>query len=372
MAETGKTTSKTSASPQPQQLRRLRRQLLSWFGRASRELPWRQASDAYAIWVSEAMLQQTQVATAKPYFERWMKQFPDLQTLAEASEADVLHAWQGLGYYSRARNLHKGAICVVRDHGGRLPRKPEELRLLPGIGPYTAGAIASIAFGQRAALVDGNVNRVLSRLFALEGYVGTPRHDRRVWRLAEELVPETRPGDFNQALMELGALVCKPTSPKCPACPLQTSCHSNSAERAARLGRKPPRKKATPVSMAAAIVSHRGRVLVVQQPKDAARWAGMWQFPCVELEESESVESGARRAARAWVELEVTARRPLPPVVHSVTRYRITLTPVECRTRRVKLSPKRRAAACWLATEQLEERAMPAAHARIRSRLLGP
>ncbi len=368
MAKTGKTTSKTSANPQ--RLRQLRRQLLGWFARASRELPWRKATDAYAIWVSEAMLQQTQVETVKPYFERWMQQFPNLRILAEASEADVLRAWQGLGYYSRARNLRKAAICVVRDHGGQLPRTPADLRLLPGIGPYTAGAIASIAFGERAALVDGNVNRVLSRIFAVEGYVGTPRHDRKVWRLAEELVPETRPGDFNQALMELGALICKPVSPKCPACPLQAGCHSNSAERASRWGRKPPRKKATLVNMAAAIISHRGRVLVVQQPKDAARWAGMWQFPCVELEASEGVESGARRAARAWVDLEVTARRPLPPVVHSVTRYRITLTPVECRTRRVKLRPKGRTAACWLSAEQLEDRAMPAAHARIRSRLL--
>ncbi len=370
MARTGKTTSRASASARQRDLRQLRRQLLRWYARASRDLPWRKASDAYAIWVSEAMLQQTQVTTVKPYFERWMKQFPNLRALSQASEADVLHAWQGLGYYSRARNLHKGAICVVRDHGGRLPRKPEDLRRLPGIGPYTAGAIASIAFGQRAALVDGNVSRVLSRVFAVTGYVSTPRHDRGVWRLAEELVPEKRPGDFNQALMELGALICKPTSPECPSCPLRTSCASNSAERALRLGRKPPRKKATPLNMAAAIVSHRGKVLLVQQPPDAPRWAGMWQFPSIELEAEESAGSGAQRAARSWVDLEVSAGRCLAPVVHSVTRYRITLTPVECRTRRAVLNPTGLAEACWAEPAQLEDRAMPAAHGRIRSRLL--
>src|SRR5690349_6148043 len=204
--------------------------LLEWYRAHRRDLPWRRTRDAYGIWVSEVMLQQTRVAVVVPYWERWMERFPGAAELAAAPLDDVLACWSGLGYYGRARNLHAGAREVVARYGGRVPGEAAELRTLPGVGRYTAGAIASIAFGRREPLVDGNVARVLARVYAVEEDVKSTAGQKRLWQLAGELVPDEAPGDFNQALMELGATVCTP-APRCEACPVAEACAARAAGR---------------------------------------------------------------------------------------------------------------------------------------------
>ena len=257
--------------------RDLRRRLLAFFDDRARDLPWRRTDDPYAIWVSEIMLQQTRVETVIPYFERWLERFPDVDALAAAPEAAVLKAWEGLGYYSRARNLHRGAVVVRERFGGRLPDTAEALREVPGVGPYTSGAIASIAFGEPVPAVDGNVRRVFARLFD-----DPEPPPRRLEAWGRDLVDPDRPGDFNQALMELGATVCTPTSPACERCPVSSRC---SAYAAGTVAERPAPKKRTKARDAAFVVrvdvDAEGRVRVVRRGPGLLQ--GMWSFPEMEV-----------------------------------------------------------------------------------------
>ncbi|MBI3014235.1 MAG: A/G-specific adenine glycosylase, partial [Candidatus Tectomicrobia bacterium] len=205
---------------------KLRTALLKWFSCSHRDLPWRRTSDPYRIWIAETMLQQTRIPTALPYYERFVARFPDVAALARAPEQEVLRLWSGLGYYSRARNLHRAAQTVVEEHQGRMPDSYEAILRLPGIGRYTAGAVLSIAFGLPYPVVDGNVSRVLTRLFRISGDPKCARVSRRLWEKARELLSEKRPGDFNQALMEIGSLICTPTKPRCNSCPLEPWCEA--------------------------------------------------------------------------------------------------------------------------------------------------
>lgn len=342
--------------------RRISEPLLSWYVTARRDLPFRRTRDPYAIWVSEVMLQQTQVSTMLPYYEQWMRRFPDVAALARAKEQEVLHAFQGLGYYSRARSLLNASRDVVGRFGGEMPRSAEALRSLPGIGAYTAGAIASIAYGERTPVVDGNVVRVLCRLFVLRGDPGKPPLKNELWKLAAELIPPARPGDFNQALMELGATVCKPRSPSCEECPLARRCRAKLEGKAQQFPEIPERPKPTHVRMAAAVVFHRSRVAILQLPANAPRWAGMWQFPSVELMPEESEAQGAARAARESLGVSVRVEAPLSIIQHSVTRYRIHLAAYRC----VSESSTRRAPTpVFRKIADLESLAMPAAHRRL-------
>jgi len=262
-----------------------RRRLLRWYDANRRELPWRIAAnsaspgqlDPYHVLISETMLQQTQVATVIPYFRRFLCEFPTIAVLAAADEQRVLRLWQGLGYYSRARNLHAAAKQITAEFGGALPRTVDELRALRGIGRYTAGAIASIAFGRREPIVDANIARVICRLDRIER---DPR-DRdvleHIWQRAEELLPHKRLGDFNSALMELGALVCTPRRPACPACPVRQHCQAFAAGRQDAI---PPARRArvNPLeSRWTFCIRHRGKLLIEQRPANG-RWAKMWQF----------------------------------------------------------------------------------------------
>jgi A/G-specific adenine glycosylase len=344
--------------------------LLTWFRKSARDLPWRRTRDPYAIWVSEVMLQQTQVATVIPYYERFLKRFPDVRSLARAPEDDVLHAWQGLGYYSRARGLRAGARAVVERHAARMPKSAEALRSLPGIGPYTAGAIASIAFDERAAVVDGNVTRVLTRLFALDGDPSRAPLKQTIWDLALSLVPSSAPGELNQALMELGATVCTPRQPLCPTCPVARQCLARKTGRVAELPTPKPRPAPTAVHMAAAIAERGGRVLLVKLPHDAPRWAGMWIFPMVELARGETPERGAERAARELAGVSVRSKQALTRVRHGVTRYRITLDAICCTARSTGSARRRGPELDWLHPSELAKLALPAAHRRI-ARALG-
>lgn len=304
----------------------LRRDLLAWFDAGARDLPWRRSDDPYAIWVSEVMLQQTRVDTVVPYFRRWMERFPTVEVLADADLDEVLKAWEGLGYYRRARMLH-GAAAVVRDrHGGHLPSSPGTLRELPGVGEYTAGAVASIAFGRATPAVDGNVRRVLSRLFDL------PRPTAGELRtLAGELVDPTRPGDFNQALMELGATVCTPRSPRCGDCPWSGPC------RARRLGlqesRPLPRERSgvREVDVGVAVVARQGtgsgRELFLVRRPEGGLLGGLWEFPGEETRSGEEAAGAAARAAlRAGGPL-VGEPTPLGPLSHAFSHLRATYHP---------------------------------------------
>lgn len=254
------------------------RALLAWYGREKRDLPWRLTRDPYAIWVSEAMLQQTQVATVIPYYERFLKRFPTLRALALADRQDVLKAWEGLGYYRRAVFLHEGARAVVARHGGRFPTDPEAIRALPGIGDYTAGAIRSIALGQDAPLVDGNVIRVLTRLHAITRDAAGADVKRRLWTLAAALLPPGRAGDFNQALMELGALVCTPRGPLCAACPVSRFCRAKARGLVDRIPARTARK-ATPERREDVAVVSRGETLLLRKRPEGGLLGGLWEFP---------------------------------------------------------------------------------------------
>ncbi|HEX7118882.1 MAG TPA: A/G-specific adenine glycosylase [Longimicrobiales bacterium] len=274
----------------------IRRRLLDFYDARARDLPWRRDADPYRVWVSEIMLQQTRVETAVPYYERWLERFPTVDALAEAPIDDVLHAWAGLGYYSRARNLHRAAQVVRERHRGTLPDDPDALRDLPGIGDYTAGAIASIAFGRPEPAVDGNVRRVLSRLYDLPDPGAAELRAR-----AAALVDADRPGDFNQALMELGATVCTPRTPACDGCPLASHCRARAA--GTQLERPRP-KRAKPVPECdvgtAIVVAPGGALLLVRRPDDGLL-GGLWEFPGEPVRPGEASVEAARRAAAAAV-----------------------------------------------------------------------
>ncbi len=272
----------------------VRAPLLAWFDIHKRDLPWRRSRDPYGIWVSEVMLQQTQVSTVIPYWRRFMERFPTIAALASAPLPEVLSLWRGLGYYARARHLHRAAKAVVSEHGGSLPFDPEALAKLPGFGRYTTGAVASIAFGRELPIVDGNVARVLSRLFAVEGLPGDAKREARLWRLAGELVVGERPGDFNQALMELGATVCKPEDPSCLLCPVRGSC---SALRSGRISELPPARARAPrkhVQLAVAVCRRSGELLLGMR-EEKGLFGGLWELPCAEL----SSRAGAPQVASA-------------------------------------------------------------------------
>lgn len=261
----------------------LRRRLLAWYDAHQRSLPWRVDRDPYRVWISEAMLQQTRVETVIPYYARFLARFPNLAALAAAPVEDVLAAWSGLGYYSRARTLHSAAHSIVREYGGRVPDDRERLLALPGIGPYTAGAILSIAFDRPEPLIDGNVARVFSRLFELADEASSPRLARELWSRATELVAACgRAGDWNQALMELGALVCTPRDPLCTVCPLASACGARRTDRVSELPWPKARRRTIGVELAILVVQQRGRLLVEQRPA-TGRMAGLWQLPTIEV-----------------------------------------------------------------------------------------
>ena len=245
-------------------------------------MPWRanpgELPDPYHTLISEAMLQQTQVATVIPYFERFLQAFPTVQALAEADEQQVLTLWQGLGYYRRARNLHAAAKAIVEDFDGEIPAAVDDLRSLPGVGPYTAGAIASIAHGTRAAVVDGNVERVFARLLRIEEPINAPATKKRVWSIAESLVPKTNPGDYNQAVMELGALICTPKVPKCFVCPLRESCKAVQEADPEKLPIKLAKKKPREVTHLVIAIERNGKYLFEKRPSEGL-WSNMWQLP---------------------------------------------------------------------------------------------
>jgi A/G-specific adenine glycosylase len=315
----------------------LRRRLLAWYSRHARALPWRATRDPYAIWVSEVMLQQTQVATVIPYYHRFLERFPTVESLASAPIDRVLASWAGLGYYRRARSLHEAAGFVVREHAGRIPCVPDAFSQLPGVGRYTAGAVLSIAFDRKTPVLDGNVARVLSRVFGLELGVRDPRQARALWELADALVPMRTPGDWNQALMELGATVCLPKSPRCEVCPVAKECRARIEDRVDHLPPVAKRRAAVAARRAVALLEWRGRWLV--ERRSGRLLDGLWEPPGVELSNGDDAGAALRRRLRSLgvaARLEDSGER----VKHVITHRRIE---VEVWRGRLDAAPRRRA-----------------------------
>jgi A/G-specific adenine glycosylase len=316
----------------------LGRRLLAWYRRNQRPLPWRTTSDPYRIWISEIMLQQTQVDTVIPYYQRFLKAFPTVSSLAHAPLQDVLRQWENLGYYSRARNIHTASRMITEKFSGRIPDTMEEIKTLPGIGQYTAGAILSIAYGQPLPAVDGNVRRILCRLFALRKPVDDTREQKQLQKLAASLIPVKHPGDFNQALMDLGATICKARNPDCSRCPVAELCqalHHKLQDILPITGKAP----AVPYRQAAAAVirDSKGMLLVVQRPTSGLL-ASLWKLPGGFIEDISGTKKSLRHNVKEELGIFIRCEKHLASVNHTYTHFRVTLQAYECSL--LKGSPK--------------------------------
>lgn len=343
--------------------------LLDWFDANRRDLPWREDRDPYRIWVSEVMLQQTTVAAVVPYFRRFLAALPTVSALAAADEQQVLKLWEGLGYYRRARHLHAAAKRLVADHGGEFPDDPEVWAGLPGVGRYIMGAVLSQAFDRKLPVVEANSLRVLARVF---GYRDDPREGAgkaRVWAAAEAVLPGERAGDFNQALMELGALVCTPAKPACGECPVASHC---AAKRGGLQERIPPPKKQpeiTAVSEVGVVIRLRGKILLCRRRADAGRWQNMWEVPHAERRPGEELADAAARVAGELTGLKVEPGAEVATIRHGVTRFRITLACVEAAATGGEFVPGFYAAAEWLSPAELAERPVSSPQRKLMTEL---
>ncbi len=335
---------------------RFRRLLQAWYTKHARDLPWRQNRDPYLVWISEIMLQQTQVATVEAYFLRFREAFPSVESLAAAEEEDVLRAWEGLGYYRRARQLHQAARVLVEEHNGQFPHDADAVRALPGIGRYTAGAILSIAFDARQPILEANTIRLFSRLLAYRGQSTSTEAQRLLWSMAEAVLPRRNVGAFNQALMELGSQVCTPKSPKCAECPVLKLCRAKSLDLQDAIPALKPKKKFEDVHEVALIVRRRGRILLLQRP-EGGRWAGLWDFPRFEMdhEEEPALSRGLREKLRHQTGIDATVEQHLKRLKHGVTRFRITLDCYAARFVEAGKSPQTPVTLKWVTPKQLAD-----------------
>jgi len=344
--------------------------LLTWSHAHRRDLPWRGERDPYRVWVSEVMLQQTQVETVIPYYYRFLARFPTLRSLAEADLDGVLKVWEGLGYYARARNLHQAARRVMDRHGGQLPADRDALLALPGIGPYTAGAILSLAFGQDAAVLDGNVRRVLSRLFAIGDDPRSAATRRRLWNLAEALLLPGQAGPFNEALMDLGATVCTPRAPRCGECPLNEGCQGYQGGDPERYPARVQRRPLPHYDVAAGII-WRGDQLLISKRHTDDLLGGLWELPGGTREIGETLEECLVREIREELGIEVAVGVLMMSVRHAYTHFRVTIHVFHCHY----LSGQPQALGCadwrWVWPDELGDFALPAADRRIIAALRG-
>jgi A/G-specific adenine glycosylase len=304
--------------------------LIRWYTSSKRPLPWRNTQEPYKIWVSEIMLQQTQVNTVIPYYERFLEVFPDMHSLASASLEEVLKAWEGLGYYARARNLHRAATIVVSEHDARLPDSFEALRRLPGIGDYIAAAVLSIAFEKPFAVVDGNVKRVIARMHTLDMPVNQPASHKSIRSICTKLLDETCPGVYNQALMELGALVCTPKRPACPSCPVQAFCTAFQTNLVALYPQMQKRRRVPEVRIAIGVVVKNGKVLITQR-KAEGLLGGLWEFPGGKILDGETPEAACVRELKEEVNLNVEINTFVARIRHAYTHFKIIADVFACR-----------------------------------------
>lgn len=304
-------------------------QVLAWYAENARPLPWRGRSSPYAVWISEVMLQQTRVETVVPYYLRWMERFPDVVTLANATEEEVLRYWEGLGYYARARNLWRAAQKLQQEYQGQLPQDRAALRQLPGIGDYTAAAIASIAFGRDEATLDGNIRRVLARLIASQTPLRTPQSDRELLQFARTHLPSGQAGEFNQAMMDLGATICAPRQPRCEICPLSAHCQAFQLGLQNEIPLTKPKKVLPHYVVTAAVIIQNGQFLLAQRPQRGLL-GGMWEFPGGKCLENESLEACLKREIREELNLGIEVEQAFGVYRHAYTHYRVTLHAFLC------------------------------------------
>jgi A/G-specific adenine glycosylase len=343
----------------------LGQRLLAWYKTHRRDLPWRQSADPYAIWVAEVMLQQTRVETVLAYYEHFLARFPTLQALASASLDDVLKAWEGLGYYARARNLHAAARWVLQELGGHLPQSPDALLRLPGVGRYTASAIASIAFGQDAIALDGNLRRVLCRIFGIDDDPGRPNTQRELRMLARAMLPPGQAGDFNQALMDLGATICTPTSPRCLICPLLSLCRARQEGIQNELPIRATRTQRPHRDVTAGVIwDGNGHLLITQRPLDGML-GGLWEFPGGKRRPGEALQACLHRELGEELAIQVKVGDLLCTIERTFTHFHMTLYAFDCQW----LSGKPQCLGCsdlrWVTLADLETFAFPVADQKI-------
>ena len=342
----------------------LQQSLLKWYNAHQRDLPWRNATDPYPVWISEVMLQQTQVQTVIPYYLKFLDRFPNVAALAQADTDALLRLWAGLGYYSRARNLQKAARIIVSHFGGRFPQNYQDVLALPGIGRYTAAAIVSIAFGQPYAVLDGNVSRVLARLFRISGDLKSSAVQGRLWEAAQELLPVTRPGDFNQAVMELGATLCSPRQPRCLLCPWTRHCLARQEGLQELLPQKVHRERPRKLLQAAVVIRHRGRFLI-ERRSGRVLLEGFWEFPSTELRSNGTAMKMVQRFVAETYRLKVEPLEPFITVKHSITSRRIELQVFQAKLAS-GLKPNGNAVDCrWVRLRDISRYPFAAASQRI-------
>jgi A/G-specific adenine glycosylase len=328
------------------------RLILKWYDHNARRLPWRGVNDPYAVWVSEIMLQQTRVETVIPYYLRWMERYPDVQTLAADTEQEVLRMWEGLGYYSRARHLWQAAGILVNKFNAQLPRDPSALESLPGVGRYTAGAIASMAFGADAPALDGNIKRILARVFDIEHPIDSSAGSKRLWELAAELLPHGRAGDHNQALMDLGALICLPKGPLCVDCPLAKTCLSYRQGRVTERPVKTPKKIVPHITVTAAVIRRKDRVLIARRPSKGLL-GGLWEFPGGKQQAGETLVEALKREISEELAAKVKVGEELAVYQHAYTHFRVTLHAYHCKLVGMEPQPLEASELAWVKLEDL-------------------
>ena len=336
---------------------------MAWYQQAGRDLPWRHSRDPYAIWISEIMLQQTQVSTVLPYYERWLKRFPQLEDLAAADQQSILKAWEGLGYYARARNLHRTAQIVVRDYQGNFPRTLEDIQKLPGIGRTTAGGILSATDNLPLSILDGNVKRVLARLSALT--VAPKTAIAFLWQLSDTLLDPLQPREFNQAIMDLGATICRRRQPNCDACPWQSTCLAYNKGIQEQIPMTEPASPLPHKRIAVAVIRNdQGEILIDRRPQEGLL-GGLWEFPGGKIEADETIEDCIRREILEEIGLAIAVEEHLITLDHAYTHFRITLTAHFCRY----LGGTPQAIECqevrWVKVEDLEQYPFPKANSKI-------
>ena len=335
---------------------RIQTKLLQWFKKNGRDLPWRKTRDPYATWVSEIMLQQTQVATVIPYYQKFLKSFPTIHHLAKSDLSKVLKVWEGLGYYSRARNLHQASKIIANHSNGKIPDKLKDLLNLPGIGRYTAGAILSIAYNKKAPILDGNVKRVLSRLFVVSG--NPKKTEEFLWPLSESLIPKGSPGAFNQALMDLGSMTCTPKNPNCLSCPLKNLCQGYLSGKPESYPLRSVKKKVPHIEAIAAVIQKHGKVLLRQRPPKGLL-GGLWEFPNWPIDGKKDLKEYLRLKVKSDFGLKVKCKENLGPFKQTYSHFKLTLHVFKCDALEGRGKGK------WVSIKKLDRLPMSRIHRRI-------
>ena len=335
---------------------KIQTKLLRWFKKNGRDLPWRKTRDPYAIWISEIMLQQTQVETVIPYYKKFLKSFPTIHHLAKSDLSKVLKVWEGLGYYSRARNLHQASKIIANHSNGKIPDKLKDLLNLPGIGRYTAGAILSIAYNKKAPILDGNVKRVLSRLFVVSG--NPKKTEEFLWPLSESLIPKGSPGAFNQALMDLGSMTCTPKNPNCLSCPLKNLCQGYLSGKPESYPLRSVKKKVPHIEAIAAVIQNHGKVLLRQRPPKGLL-GGLWEFPNWPIDGKKDLKEYLRLKVKSDFGLKVKCKENLGPFKQTYSHFKLTLHVFKCDALEGRGKGK------WVSIKKLDRLPMSRIHRRI-------